>query len=235
METLSEYLESKRKDSGLSIEDIARVTKIRPVFIKAIEEGDFSSLPSPHLLKGYVRLISKAVNADSARALELAEPHVKKNLKERKVEDLVGNRVKEERIKYHKIRTMILISLAFLLMALAVLFISLKAFYYFKSLRVNKPSSSAASVQKGIGGSANFFLEGKVVQKTWIAVKVDNKPEETFMLYAGDKKIWKAKNHIYIKIGNAGGIILDYNGKRLGKPGAEREVVTLNFPRKSSG
>jgi hypothetical protein len=51
------------------------------------------------------------------------------------------------------------------------------------------------------------------------------------MLYPGTVKVWKAKKNLRIKIGNAGGILLSYNGKYLGKLGKNKEVITLNFPK----
>jgi hypothetical protein len=52
------------------------------------------------------------------------------------------------------------------------------------------------------------------------------------MLYPEESKTWKADKRLRIKIGNAGGIILNYNGKDIGKPGKEGQVVTLFFPPK---
>ena len=51
------------------------------------------------------------------------------------------------------------------------------------------------------------------------------------MLYDGAVKTWKAKKTLWIKIGNAGGILLTYNGKYLGKLGENKEVITLKFPK----
>ena len=116
-------------------------------------------------------------------------------------------------------------------------------FKYISKKLVPEGGSSAkgkpAKIPEAIAGHKSemnyaVVLKGNVVKRTWVAVKIDGGITTTSMLYAGDKEAWKAKKRLRIKIGNAGGIILNYNGKALGKPGGEKQVVTLTFPPKSN-
>lgn len=44
-----------RINKSLTLEDIARATKIRPSFLAAIEKGEYNKLPSPAYARGFVR------------------------------------------------------------------------------------------------------------------------------------------------------------------------------------
>ncbi len=47
--------QEERKNQNLSIEEVARATKIRAEFLNAIERGDYKKLPSPAYAYGFVR------------------------------------------------------------------------------------------------------------------------------------------------------------------------------------
>jgi uncharacterized protein GlcG (DUF336 family) len=46
----------------------------------------------------------------------------------------------------------------------------------------------------------------------------------------GDVKIYQAVNNFKIKIGNAGGVDIQYNGKALGVLGVTGQVVEIDLP-----
>jgi len=63
----------------------------------------------------------------------------------------------------------------------------------------------------------------------WIGGKIDNGSDIDFLLYPGRKKILKAKTQFYIIAGNAGGIELLLNGKKLNYSGRTgRVILTIN-------
>ena len=52
---VGDRLAQERKRQGLTIEDVAKATKIRPEFLSAIEKGDYKKLPSSAYIQGFVR------------------------------------------------------------------------------------------------------------------------------------------------------------------------------------
>ncbi len=241
METIGEYFKLKRQEAGLTYSKISEITKIMPRYIEAIEKDDFSLFPSPQILKGYVKLIAKTVGADQKYAFNLLEPQLKEGFKNKKIEDILGDRLKEEKYKSYRLRKIILTTILAGISIIILSFIFLKVSGFFRSKLQDLSASLFHSSPKAISNQGfekkkknslryAVILKGKVIKKTWVAVSVDNKGQKTYMLYPGDTKIWKAKRMLRIKIGNAGGISLNYNGKRLGKLGKEKEVITLRFP-----
>ena len=252
--TAGEYLRSKRKDAGMTVDEISSITKIRTGYIESIENGDFSQFTSQHLLKGYIKLIAKTVRADEKKAVGLLEPELKENFKDRHVEDIVGNRFKEEKEKSDKFRKRVAVIVLIGFLAIALSYAAVKLYNLVGSAHISKlfkfsgrkaspvlspkisglekggKVSAAGSRQPAVLPQYAVVLSGAVTEKTWVAVEIDGGDVQTSMLYPGYDETWKAKNILKIKIGNAAGIDLTYNGKDLGKPGGEKQVITLNFP-----
>ncbi len=246
-ETVGEYLKTSRKSCGLEKADISKTTKINASYIEAIENDDFSLFSSPQLLKGYVKLLAKTVNADEKKAVSLLESELKSNFNGKVVEDIIGEKFKEEIKRSQSFRRKFLFVLFGGILIIILSYVSLKLYGYIKTLRTETRSAStplnsstaANSFKKKLSNKINgsqkkygVLLKGEIVKKTWVAVKIDKRHIKTSMLYPGESKIWKANKRLWIKIGNAGGIILNYNGKDIGKPGKERQVVILFFPPK---
>ncbi len=247
-QTVGEYLKSSRKFSDLEIDRVSRITKINTSYIEAIENDDFSLFSSPQLLKGYIKLIAKTVSADENKAVSLLESELKNNFKGKVVEDIVGEKFKEEMMKSQSFRKKFFIILFGGILIIILSFMLLKLYGYIKTLRAAEPhgasillnqSTAANTSKKKINNNIKVsqkkygvLLKAKIVKKTWVAVKIDERHTKTSMLYPKESNVWKAHKRLRIKIGNAGGIILNYNGKNIGKPGKEGQVITLFFPPK---
>ena len=65
-ERFCEYLRAQRERASLSIEDIARVTKIPERSLRQLEEGKFEELPADVFVRGFLRSYARVVgvNAD---------------------------------------------------------------------------------------------------------------------------------------------------------------------------
>jgi len=59
-------LASIRKTKGISLEDIARDTKLKITTLKAIEEGNFDMLPGGVYNISYLRQYARAIGADES-------------------------------------------------------------------------------------------------------------------------------------------------------------------------
>ncbi len=57
-------LRQERIDHGLTIDDVARETRIRPRFLVAIEADDFDGLPGAVFARSFVRQYAKAIGLD---------------------------------------------------------------------------------------------------------------------------------------------------------------------------
>lgn len=68
------------------------------------------------------------------------------------------------------------------------------------------------------------------IEETWVSVKVDGGISQGRLLKAGEVMRWTASKGFSIKIGNAGGTRVIFNGKDIGDLGPHGKVVRLNLP-----
>ncbi len=238
-ETVGKYLRSEREKQNISKESLSKITRIRLHYINAIESDEFSDFPSLLIIRGYIKYIASAIKADETYALRLFDS-VAKNWVIPPHKDIVKQKMIEERrrIKVLRFKILIAVLIIILFFAFFYLFTSLSKKFSGHKISLNGKSLITSPFHKNgvkeriAGIKDRVILKGSVVRRTWIEVVIDNKKPSTYMLYPGTIKLWKAKRFLWIKIGNAGGIHLTYNGKRLGKLGHERQVITLSFPKK---
>ena len=64
----------------------------------------------------------------------------------------------------------------------------------------------------------------------WIRIRFENGKHEEMLLRTGESKNWKFGGTALLRIGNAGGVTLKFDGKDLGVPGAPGKVLDLTLP-----
>jgi len=73
-------------------------------------------------------------------------------------------------------------------------------------------------------------LEVFATDTTWLLVLIDKNDPKEMLLKPGDSAKWHAKNGFSLKIGNAGGIRLVFNGKEIKKLGEKGQVINIDLP-----
>lgn len=67
---LGDLLRKTREEKNLSLNDIENETKIRKLYIKAIEEGDYGKIPGEVFLKGFIKTYAKILGLDGQALVE---------------------------------------------------------------------------------------------------------------------------------------------------------------------
>lgn len=67
---VGERIAAARISRGLSIEDVAHATKLRPLIIEAIEEDDYSVSGGEAYLIGHLRMIAEVVGLDGGDLID---------------------------------------------------------------------------------------------------------------------------------------------------------------------
>ncbi len=68
--SLAMWLRTGRTQRNLSLEDVARITKIQPRILEKLENGNLEGLPADVFVKGFVRSFAKCVGLDEREALD---------------------------------------------------------------------------------------------------------------------------------------------------------------------
>lgn len=69
MAPLGRYLSGLREERGLSIEEVARVTRVASCYLNALEHEDFAALPASVFTRGYIRAYCQALGVPADDAL----------------------------------------------------------------------------------------------------------------------------------------------------------------------
>lgn len=82
METIGSYLKQQRERAGMSLEQVAKTTKIRGTLLTSLEADRMDDLPGGVFVRGFVRAYADAIRVRSDRAMELLDGQVAAPLSE---------------------------------------------------------------------------------------------------------------------------------------------------------
>src|SRR5215831_19387074 len=68
--SLARWLRAGRAHRGMSLDDVARVTKIQPRILERLEAGKLEGLPAEVFVRGFVRSFARCVGLDEREALQ---------------------------------------------------------------------------------------------------------------------------------------------------------------------
>ena len=96
IKTLGERLQDIRNKSGVSIEEIAKVTKVNKKYLEYIEADNYDGLPSDVYVKGFLRSYSNFLGIDAKDVLKIykKERGIQVNIKKPKVQDTKKKKIK---------------------------------------------------------------------------------------------------------------------------------------------
>lgn len=142
MVKLGDRLQQERKRQGLTIEEIAKATKIRPQFIEAIEKGDYKKLPSSAYAQGFVKNYVNYLGLPEKELLALFR-------REFDEEEFLGvlpesfTKPKEISLQGVKIRRAGIIGVGLLLVLIFYIFFQYRSAFFSPSLSIQNPPDNA--------------------------------------------------------------------------------------------
>jgi cytoskeletal protein RodZ len=78
MNTVGIYLKKEREANNISLREVARLTKISPIYLKHIEKNEFGKIPQGPYIKGYIASYSSAIGCDADKLISLYESENRK-------------------------------------------------------------------------------------------------------------------------------------------------------------
>ncbi|HEY3742661.1 MAG TPA: RodZ domain-containing protein [Bryobacteraceae bacterium] len=79
------------------------------------------------------------------------------------------------------------------------------------------------------GPGSNVSLSLSAIEPTWITITSDGKTVYTGILEPQQSKLLAGKQNVVIKVGNAAGLEVKWNGKAIGRIGDQKQVRTILF------
>lgn len=245
--SLGSLIARARKDARLSVEELSSATNLRPTLIQEIEKDDFSHCGGETYARGHVRTIALKLDADQKEFLRIFDEEQgrqKRTMKELLVENsVIGQPSEARRVSW---KVLIGISLASLsIVAVAQIVISNISTNEVVKPDVSTsptPSQSATPPQSPTPtpepSTQNSFSTGTGVEvvvdairaKSWLFVS-DAAGRTLFSgeIAKGSLRIFTSVSRLDLKVGNAGGVDLQVNGKKTAAIGGAGEVVSVSY------
>lgn len=242
--SIGETLAAARQRAGLSVGQVSETTRIRGAVIRAIEQDDFSLSGGDFYTRGHIRAIARAVDVDPAPLIQQYDdshggaprPTSVAEAFEPETPIKIGERRRPNWAAAMAVALIIVVAIG-----------AVKVITGMGSSDDRQPPArhSAAAPARTAGpkpspskssGGPVAMAPGEVsirlsaVEDTWVSVHNDAGDQLFEGLIPADKvKTWSAKKKLKLILGNAGGVRLRVNGKDVGKPGNEGDVMRLTF------
>jgi len=274
-------LRDERRNRSMDIPQIARMTRLREHFLRAIEREAWDELPPQVFVKGFIRAYARALGLNERRVLDL---YSQAKISQVEPKPLVAP---EKTGRGRRILLVLLLGI----LGCALL-------YYWQGVpspkppfepaggveEATRPNAHPGERKAGAGESgpkvsvkveptdlrleqrptpmetaaatpgppseprpplpdgidpyppppadpgSGHVLVADVLERTWVQISVDGREPRDFIFQPESHLRWKADERMDLLIGNAAGIVLNYNGtilKDLGRPG---EVIRVRLP-----
>lgn len=236
-----QYLQAARLARQISLDQLARETRIGPGTLLAIDHEEIERLPPAVFLKGFLRAYAAAVGADGDEAVRRYENFL---LGRAALE--IGER--EPRKDQRGVGK----ALSIILVLLGVLILVSISIYQHTSPRPTESSSPASDRSAGAetpaleatrrlpppesaagtrsAAAPKHVLAISAKEDSWVKVIIDNGTPSEHALKAGDRLKLEAQTGFNLLIGNAGGMVMNLDNKPVQVPGKRGEIVNIHLP-----
>lgn len=241
--TLGSMIEEARKAAGFSLAELASATNIRATVLNQIEKDDFSNCGGQTYARGHVRNIAVALNADQAEFLRVFDEE--QGVEARTMSDLlVENSVmrKPNSKQNVSLKMLLVISVACLGIAGVVQIVltnismdqnptpKVEVSAPSTLLATQSPATSPSEQSTFSTGMGVTVIINAVRDKSWLFVS-DASGRTLFsgQIPQGAIRTFTSDQRLDIKVGNAGGVDLEVNGKSIDPIGVNAEVVSVSY------
>ncbi|WP_214412971.1 helix-turn-helix domain-containing protein [Sphaerisporangium fuscum] len=234
-------LAAARNAAGMTVAQLSGRTRIRETVIYAIERDDFSLCGGDFYARGHVRNIAKTLGLDpDAIVHQFDEEHGggPQPVRAAAVFHAEGQiKLRERRSPNWSTAMAIALAIVAIFGLTRVMSGSGEPTATSADLKPNPlPSGGHASGRpSGHAKAAKpvsdlVTLKVKANKPSWLEV-TDAKGKQMFRgtIPAGHKETWKAHKQVRVTIGDAGGVDLEVNGKHIGSPGKNGQLVRKSF------
>jgi cytoskeleton protein RodZ len=242
--SLGSMITKARKDAGLSIDDLSAATNIRGTLLREMESNNFSQCGGETYARGHLRNIAIKLNVEPQiflTAFEDEQMHVDRTMQDLLVENSVMREPKEARKVSWKV--LVTISIASLFVAgLAQIIVSNDSAPDIP-VAVEESATPTASPEATTAtevvpteeptvstGQGVEVIINAVRAKSWLFVS-DSSGRVLFsgQIPQGVTKTFSSDAQLNLKIGNAGGVDVSVNGKKIDSLGADGQVVSVSY------
>lgn len=244
MESIGVKMEMERELKGLSIEEVAKETKISSKYLVALENENYEELPGEAYVKAFLRSYSKYLGLDPEEITQKYDYNKEYDYnKVVKSDTQIPQSDKDKKpinwrlFGFGALGVVVVAGLVWLSVSLISRDRSANGTVVEEN--VSRPAGGSVVEERGalppsgldgqIGFDDNFiYLVATASDEVWISISADGKPigpASGIILDKGEVRIWRARARFEMSTGNAGGLELQFDGSPVGVLGFAGEVV----------
>lgn len=227
MGNLGDRLRDARQRQQLSLDDVEAATKIRKIYLIALEQEDYARLPALVYAKGFLRTYASFLGLDADAILEMlpeptSSPALEPATQLQKLPRAIGS---------------------WFVAAIIIAMVGAVGAYLYQQSPPSTPDPPVVIIEIPTptpqptaipSPTAKVYADTvevqlRAVERTWIAVTVDSQAVFTGTLEIGDNFMWAGRERVQMRIGNAGGLDISLNGQKKGLLGRPGDVLSAEF------
>jgi len=250
-----ELLKRRREELGLDLRQTADLLKIKEEYLASIEGDLFEKLPVAVYTIGYIRCYATHLNVDPEPIIAFYTGH----LVQPKASTIfpVASSKKKMPLYFYLIPALVLLLILGVVILrqespvpeIKIAAVPAQPVQEVKPIQTDRVQSLPAGepepsqiqpVLPSAGGRASgvspsqaageHSLEIIADDLTWMHIRFSDGKYEEILLNPGMTRKWQFADKAVLKLGNAGGIRLNLDGRNIGSPGSRGQVMTLVFP-----
>lgn len=240
---IGKALKDARESKGISLETAEENTKIRRKYLEALEQENYDLLPGKVYVKGFLKNYAGFLGLNAQELVSQYGDRTESEREDDGTEDKLTKIEKTPKTGYFKI-ALGLVAVA------AAIYIAVPALTGLnsgagkpgpgnnisgnKAPAENTPTpeqgqnkagqAAEPPVQRGVNLTLNITDE-----TCWMYVEIDGSPAYEGTMVSGQVKEFKGAEKVYLKLGNAGVVEVEYNGQKIGVLGQRGNVVNREF------
>ena len=236
------YLQAARIKTGVSLEAVAKETRIRLETLQQIEEENHESLPDEVFVRGFLRAYAGAVGADGAQAVHKYNSRL-----------AVIRKLAQSEFDLKKSGTRFWLRLSLSLTALLCLIVA--TIWLSQVLRPSTPTPTqeikmeqpqtesqpsvaapaaeltpVVETEKVPTPAEKQLLRIETSEETWLKIIIDGQQPNEYSLFPGDRVELEASTSYNLLIGNSGGVELFFNDQPVEIARKSGQVVNIQLP-----
>ncbi|MDR1160144.1 MAG: DUF4115 domain-containing protein [Syntrophomonadaceae bacterium] len=254
---LGSFLRETRIELGISIEAVEEETKIRKYYIEALENNDFEVLPPQVYACGFVKRYAKLLGLDPTEAVSVFSELAYGKNDSADADFAVSNNAtvyKDINKIDNKSRRFSTKSIVFALVFLvAVIWLGNNLLNYMvgswrekddinnisppqqtvteyeDEQTAEKPEADTETPEVPALYPEGVSVDVEITAQCWLTVVVDGEQVLAQILQAGEQRNFQGQKSVYLKAGNAGGIIVKHEEEVYAPLGVSGSVIERTF------
>lgn len=214
---IGETLRAAREAAGIDIRQLSDATKVQSRYIEALEAENWPRVPGGVIGRGFVRLISREVGADSEKMVQLYMAA--------RGEEAPASLIQPPDTQWKSGRIVPKLSprsIALLVALVAVVALASTAVWkYRQPPEPAKPHEPAATVHR---------LDVKALQNTWVRVKAKGLPEEKNVVGQGETMSFDVEE-AEVELPDAAALQIIWDGVELKQVAGAGEAAKVKLPK----